>query len=108
MGVELIEPELHQARGSFHGAYVIPKERRDRRYAAFPRLLDCMVCVAASDDPEYMDAPDAGEFAVVDVVTKEKAWFELPYGATPEIVHALIEGHFGAQAFRVGDKLWFV
>ena len=52
--------------------------------------------------------PREGEFAVVDVVTKEKAWFEMPYGATPEIVRALIEGHFDAPAFRVGPKLWFV
>lgn len=106
--MELIEPELHAHRGTFHSAYVIPQEKRHKGYAKWPRLLDCLVCIAQSDDPEYLAAPDAGEFAVVDVVTKEKAWFEMPHGCTPEIAHALIEGHFGAPAFRVGNKLWFV
>lgn len=108
MGVELIEPDIRAHRGNFHGTYVVKKENRHKGYAKWPRLLDCMVCVAQSDDPEYFDEPDAGEFAVVDVVTKEKAWFEMPFGCTPEIVHAMIEGLFGAPAFRVGSKLWFV
>lgn len=106
--MELIEPIVTEHRGNFHQRYVIPAEKRHPIYAKFPRLLECMRCVAQSNDPEYFDEPDAGEFAVVDVVTKEKAWFEMPHGATPEIVHALIEGHFGSAAFRVGNKLWFV
>jgi hypothetical protein len=95
-------------RGSFHGRYIKTHQQRHQANAKFPRLLDCLIVVAQSDDDEYFDEPAAGEFAVVDVVTKEKAWFEMPFGANPDILRGLIEGHFAAPAFRVGDKLWFV
>lgn len=105
----LIEPEVTAHRGTFHERYLKAKDVRDHTSrVVWPRLLDCLVCVAQSDDPEYMQACDKGEFAVVDVVTKEKAWFEMPFNATPEIVTAMVESHFGASAFRVGPKLWFV
>lgn len=106
--MELVEPVITQRRGSFHGRYIKAQEERDKRYARLPSLLDCMEVVMQSDDPAYLDGCAAAQFAVVDVVTKEKAIFELPYGATPAIVTALIEGHFGSAAFRVGPKLWFV
>jgi hypothetical protein len=108
VGVELVEPDLRQRRGTFHDSYVIAKDARHKGYAKWPRLLDCVKCIAQSDDPDYFQGPEAGEFCVVDVVTKEKAWFEMPYGATPEILTALITSHFASDAFRVGNKLWFV
>lgn len=107
MYAELEEPP-RVLRGTFHMSYAIAKEDRHKARAKWPRLLDCLRCVAQSDDPEYFLEAMPGEFAVVDVVTKEKAWFEMPYGCTPEIVQAMVEGHFAAQAFRVGEKLWLV
>ena len=104
---ELIEPELTALRGSFHSRYSLAKEKRLCTTTGV-RLLDCMLCVAPYGDPEYFDAPGAGEFAVVDVVTKEKAWFEMPHGCTPEMVTGMIESTFAATAYRVGNKLWFV
>ncbi len=51
---------------------------------------------------------EAGEFCVVDIKTREKAFCDLPHGATPSSVKAMIESHFDASAFRVTDKLWIV
>lgn len=94
-------------RGSFHTNYALSKERRPvGRFTA--RLLDCMLAVAPHDDPDYFENPGPGEFAVVDVVTKEKAWFDMPHGATPEIITGMIENTFAASAFRVGPSLWIV
>lgn len=105
--MELIEPELHAHRGSFHARYAKPKAERTPDQKGH-RLLDCLKAIAPSDDPEYFMPAAAGEFAVVDVVTKEKAWFEMPHGCTPDMVTAMITSTFNADAFRVGNKLWFV
>jgi hypothetical protein len=104
----LFDPELTPGRGNFHGRYLFPKTKESDVRERGPRLLDLLLCVAPGNDPEYMDAPKAGEFAVVDVVTKEKAWFEMPYGCTPEIVKSMVESCFQCSAYRVGNKLWFV
>ncbi len=105
MGVNLRDPENHAGRGSFHSRYL---RDSDKRPGKTPRLLDCLIAIAATDDPDYFDAPEAAEFAVVDVVTKEKAWFEFPYGCTPEMVTGMIESTFASEAFRVGEKVWLV
>lgn len=94
-------------RGSFHARYIVPKEARHANQTT-PRLLDCLASVAPYGDPDYMEYPTAGQFVVVDVVTQEKAWFEMPYGATPEMVTGMVSSSFNATAYRVGPKLWFV
>jgi hypothetical protein len=113
-GVALIEPDSDnlRRRGKFRmgGPRVGEHLRhhtgvqRDMQW----RLMDLCLCIAASDDEDYLRCADPGEFAVVDVVTKEKAWFEMPFGATPHNITALIESHFNVSAIRVGEKLWFV
>lgn len=103
----LVEPELHRHRGTFASSYAVPKDEKHIGNK-LQRLGDCLLSVAASDDPDYFTPAQAGEFCVVDVVTKEKAWFDMPHGATPENVTAMIESHFDSSAFRVGNKMWFV
>ncbi len=94
-------------RGNFHNTYLIPREDLSWR-KKWPRLLDCMFVAMASDDPDYFDAREPGEFAVVDVETKEKAWFEIPAGATPEVLTGMVESHFACSALRVDEFLWVV
>lgn len=105
MGVELIDP-TPGFRGTFQARYAQPQDRRT--VDKYHRLGDLLLVVAATDDPQYMTAAQPGEFAVVDVLTKEKAWFEMPHGCSPAMVTAMVESHFNSTAFRVGDKLWFV
>ena len=101
--------DANSARGGFNGRYARAKaeEKNSPHYEGI-RLLDCLLSVAASDDPDYLLSPAIGEFAVIDVVTKEKAWFEMPHGCTPEIVTSMIQSCFNANAQRVANKLWFV
>lgn len=109
-GVALVEPREGVARGRFNSVYLIKKGdryalgRAQRRL----RLLDCMKAVVDETDPDYLGGANVGEFAVVDVVTREKAYFEQPEGYTPELISEMVESHFASRAFRVGHRLWFV
>lgn len=114
-GVELIEPNPSddRSRGSFRHRYAHAGEIRGRMrnpmvHEAGWRLMDLCLCIAESYDDEYFNGEEAGEFAVVDVVTKQKAWFEMPHDCNPDMVTGMIASHFNASAFRVGEKLWFV
>jgi hypothetical protein len=94
-------------RGTFHQAYALPKNSEPHREKTH-RLLDCLISVAPMGAPDYLDAPEAGEFAVVDTWTKEKAWFEMPNGCTPELVGQMIASTFNAGSFRISNKVWCV
>lgn len=94
-------------RGGFHVSYSLPKDQRHPLTMSF-RLLDCLRVVMASDDPAYLSVPLVGDFAVVDMLTKEKAHFEMPYGCTPGMVTAMVESTFNAPALRVANKVWVV
>ena len=107
-GQVICDPQPTNKRGSFHGHYSLPQSQRIAKTPPRYRLLDCLLAVAASDDPEYMQPAGNGEFAVVDVITKEKAWFDMPPDCVPEMVTEMIEGCFLCSAYRVGNKLWFV
>jgi len=103
---ELFEPPKPK-RGSFHVSYSLPKDKRHPLTMSF-RLLDCLRVVMPSDDPDYLAVALAGEFAVVDMQTLEKAFFEMPYGCKPDMVTAMIESTFNASALRVANKVWVV
>lgn len=96
-----------QKRGNFHQRYALDKAHRAMNAPGW-RLLDCLLCVAPKDDPDFLDDPAAGEFAVVDAKTQEKAWFEMPQGCTPDVVQGMVESHFAACAVRVAQKVWVV
>lgn len=102
---DYVEPEFVHTRGTFHGRYLTPKDKRPCTSTG-PRLLDHLLSVAASDDPEYLRGPGNGEFAVIDVVTKEKAWFEMPHGCTPETVTGMVASCLNATPLRIGNKVW--
>ena len=103
----LIEPDVSAARGSFRAAYAVIKTERSIT-STLPRLLDHVLSIAEHGDDDYFVNAGGNEFAVVDVVTREKAWFEMPKGCTPDNITAMIESTFDASAFRVGSRLWFV
>jgi hypothetical protein len=94
-------------RGSFHGRYLKTPLQRDKR-SKLPRLLDCLLLVVQWGDLRYLAQPDPGEFVVVDLEQREKGFFELPRGATPDDLHGMIEGQFGARAERIGEFTWVV
>lgn len=99
--------DFRASRGSFHGQYLKPATQRDRR-SKFPRLLDCLQVVTQRGDLHYLSAPEKGEFAVLDLQRREKGFFELPRGANAEVLHGMIEGHFGVAAERVSEFVWVV
>jgi hypothetical protein len=100
-------PWLPSQRGSFHSQYIVPKGARDKS-KTWPRLLDRLLCVAQVDDPDYLSPCGDMEFAVIDFATHEKAWFDMPPGATPDVLTRMVEEAFAATAFRADPKLWVV
>ena len=94
-------------RGTFHQAYALPKNTEPNR-EKHHRLLDCMLAVESLDGPGYLTAPKDGEFAVIDTWTKQKAWFEMPEGCTPELVSGMIASTFNAGAYRIAARVWCV
>lgn len=102
----LVEPGRYVTRGNFHRPYVVSAANRRRQPGH--RLMDLMTVIVPEADPEYLEPPQAGEFCVIDVVTREKGFFELPAGTTPEQVTGMASSHFDSTAFRVGPALWFV
>jgi len=103
----LAEPERVCTRGNFHRPYAIKKSSWAKAFNGH-RLMDFMTIVIPDTDPEYLAAPEAGEFCVVDVVTREKAYFEQASCLTPEMITGMVASHFDSTGFRVGPRLWFV
>lgn len=93
-------------RGTFHQRYSQASNKEPGRTNY--RLLDCMLTVAPLGDPDYLLPPKDGEFAVIDTWSKEKAWFEMPFGCTPDMVDAMIASSFNAGPFRISNKIWCV
>jgi hypothetical protein len=104
-GVHLLEPDTRRA--TFHARYAIPNNMRDKRNL-WPRLAECCICIRNLQAIDYMAPAADGEFVVVDVVTREKAWFEWPEGMPAGEIGRIVEGHFDSAAFRVGERIWFV
>lgn len=98
---------VENLRGSFHDRYAIPFNERNMRNP-WPRLIECILCVAQADDPDYFQPPASNEFSVVDLRTKEKAWLEIPGGADPNVLTQMIESHFAASSCQVATSLWVV
>ncbi len=103
----MIDQSHVSQRGSFHFRYAIRAQDRDKRNTSL-RLMDWLVVVAQNGDPNYFQPCEAGEFAIVDLATKEKGWFELQSGLTPDQVTRMIESNFAAPALRVESWLWVV
>ena len=101
------DPTAFDLRGTFHDRYAISASLRDKR-SRWPRLLECVTCIVQFGDTTYFQPREIGEFVVVDMRTKEKAWLEIPAGATPDTLSQMIESHFGASSCQVDTLLWVV
>ncbi len=101
--VTLVEPQEVAHRGTFAHRYALERQKGHE-----PRLMELSLYYVPEGSDNYFDRVDEGEFCVVDVVTRQKGWFEWPDGWEVLDVHRKIEAHFGASAFRVGPRVWFV
>jgi hypothetical protein len=97
----------HSHRPRFTSAYAVPRNARHANAKGY-RLGDCLLIVEVYGTPAFFTDTAADEFAVIDTVRKEKAWFEKPPGATVDSIAAMIESHFDASAFRADNRLWLV
>lgn len=104
--VALVEPAVTQFRARFDTPYAMGRDRYQQKKKY--RLMELNVAKALPGDDKYFGPVGFGEFVVVDVVTREKAWFEWLDGLEPPEVTALIAGHFGDAAYQVGERVWFV
>jgi hypothetical protein len=95
------------SRATFHSRYAVPKHKREVTSTGH-RLGDLIRVIVEPGEVDSLKDAGAGEFAVMDLKTKEKAFCELPYGATPASVKTLIESHFDSHATRATEKLWIV
>lgn len=97
---------MSQHRGTFAARYAMGADRYQRVKQA--RLMDMELRRFRIGEEGHLDPAGAEEFAVVDTANREKAFFEWPGKADVMRVHAMVEGHFGVSAYRVGARLWFV
>jgi hypothetical protein len=103
-----MKPQATPARGAFHGAYALPKEARDLHRKHQHRLLDLLIVISTKTHPQFMAAAAEKEFAVIDLLREEKAFFEMPDGVTPEYVHSMIESTFNSRSLRIAARTWVV
>lgn len=92
-----------QHRATFNSPYVFGTKEAKK-----PRLRDCLLCIAEPGGRDFFAETQKTEFAVLDVLSKSKAWYERPPGADESQIEAMIESHFGTRAFRADTRLWFV
>jgi hypothetical protein len=104
----LIAVRAETARGAFHGAYALPKERRDMHRQHQHRLLDLLIGIAVKTSPTFMDSSDAKGFAVIDLLREEKAFFEMPDGVDADYVQSMIESTFNSRSLRISQRTWVV
>ena len=95
-------------RGAFHGAYALPAERRDLHRKHQHRLLDLLIGIATKTQEQFMDGAQAKEFAVIDLLREEKAFFEMPDGVDAEYLQSMIESTFNSRALRINSRTWVV
>lgn len=95
-------------RGAFHGAYSLPKERRDMMRKHQHRLLDLLIGICTKTMPQFMVNAEKTEFAVIDLLREEKAFFEMPQGIDTAYVHSIIESTFNSRALQIDANTWVV
>ena len=98
-------PDLYRA--TFLSPYLLSKGRKHIKSKSL-RLGDLLLSVVEFGAPAYIQPTESMEFSVIDLVTRQKAWFETPPGSSPEQIGAMIEGHFDATAYRVDSRIWVV
>lgn len=58
--------------------------------------------------PQFMNGVEKKEFAVIDLLREEKAFFEMPDGVDADYVHSMIESTFNSRALRISARTWVV
>lgn len=96
---------LHRA--TFESPYLVSKAQRPLNSKS-PRLGDHLLYCVEFGSRDYLQETCVGEFGVIDLANRQKAWFETPTSATSEQITAMIESHFDASAFQVDIRLWVV
>lgn len=99
---------METKRGAFHGAYALPAERRDLHRKHQHRLLDLLIGIATKTQEQFMDGASEKEFAVIDLLREEKAFFEMPEKVDADYVHSMIESTFNSRALRISSRTWVV
>jgi len=95
------------SRPTFASRYTTAKDKRHPK-GTEPRLLDCLLDVAPHGSERHIREPENGTFAVYDSATREKAFFEMPWGASPVSIAAMIERTFAETPTRISAKTWIV
>lgn len=96
------------SRGAFHGAYALPADRRDLHRKHQHRLLDLLIGISTKTMPQFMDGAASKEFAVIDLLREEKAFFEMPDGVDVDYIGSMIESTFNSRALRISSRTWVV
>lgn len=95
------------SRPTFHSRYTVGDKQRDCNRRG-PRLLDHITSIQGLGEMDSLTEPQAGEFAVIDLRTREKAYVTMPFGCGPDTAFRMIESFFGQGVTRIADKLWMV
>lgn len=106
MSVAYWVPEYEARRTGFHTTRSVNPETRSPRKST--RLMDYCLGTLDIGDADYLTEITPAEFAVVDMQTGEKGWFEWQQGTTPEEVTGMVESCFNSAARRVAFRLWAV
>ena len=93
-------------RGRFCDSYALGKDRYQR--AKGLRLMDCELRRYAAGAEGYLDPLQKDEFAVVDTVTHEKAYFQAPQTLCVDAIGKMIANHFAAIPVRIAARIWIV
>lgn len=94
-------------RATFHSRYAVPKSKREVTQTGH-RLGDLIRVIVGPGEVDSLTDAAPGEFCVLDLKTREKAFLDMPYGATPASLKTMIESHFDTHAFRATEKMWLV
>lgn len=94
-------------RATFHSQYSVPEHKREVTKKVH-RLGDLIRVIVEPGEVESLTDARPGEFCVLDLKTREKAFCELPCGATIASVKTMVESHFDSHAFRATEQMWLV
>ena len=72
------------------------------------RLLDLLIGICTKAMPQFMDSAGKDEFAIIDLLREEKAFFEMPAGIDADYVQSMIESTFNSRALRIASRTWVV
>ena len=106
-GTTYWQPEFSPLRTGFHTPRSVNPDIRNTLKKS-TRLMDLCLGTLGADEPDYLTECSPAEFAVVDMQTGEKAWFDWHQGTTPENITGMVDSWFNSASKRVAFRLWAV